>query len=71
MSAAHESGPAPRPRLARLFVRSWEYRFPRVLWGLRLCGGLILEVAGLGAGGGVRVGVRSGHRHVLRMARPG
>jgi hypothetical protein len=47
MSTAHDSGPAPRPLFARLFVRSWEYRFPRVMWGLRFCGGPILVAVGL------------------------
>jgi hypothetical protein len=42
MHATNENAPPPRSLLTKILVRSWEYRFPRLLWGLRFAGGLIL-----------------------------
>jgi hypothetical protein len=42
MHATTENVPPPRSLLTKLFVRSWEYRYPRLLWGARLAGGLVL-----------------------------
>ncbi|MGD0706696.1 MAG: hypothetical protein ABSA02_43315 [Trebonia sp.] len=41
MHATNENPPRPRSLLAKIFVRSWEYRHRRLLWGARLAGGFI------------------------------
>jgi hypothetical protein len=39
--ATNENAPPPRSLLAKLFVRSWEYRYPRLLWGGRIAAGAL------------------------------
>jgi hypothetical protein len=42
MNGTSKNPPAGRSLFARLIVRSWEYRHPRLLWRLRFGGGLVL-----------------------------
>jgi hypothetical protein len=46
MHATNENVPPRRPFLVKLLVRSWEYRYRRLFWGLRCAGAVVL--AGLG-----------------------
>jgi hypothetical protein len=39
--AANENAPRPRSLLMKLFVRSWEFRYPRLLWGGRIAAGVV------------------------------
>lgn len=41
MHATNENAPPPRSLLTKLFVRSWEYRHPRLLWGGRIAAGVL------------------------------
>ena len=47
MYATNENAPSPRSLLTKIFVRSWEYRFPRLLWGARFAGALVLVGLGI------------------------
>jgi hypothetical protein len=46
MHATNENVPPQRPFLVKLLVRSWEYRYRRLFWGLRCAGGVVM--VGLG-----------------------
>lgn len=41
MHATNENAPPPRSLPMRLFVRSWEYRHRRFLWGGRIAAGIV------------------------------
>lgn len=47
MHATNENAPPPRSLPRKLFIRSWEYRHRRLLWGLRFAGGLVLLGLGI------------------------
>jgi len=47
MHATNENGPPPRSLFEKLFVRSWEYRYRRLLWGFRVGSGLVLLGLGM------------------------
>jgi hypothetical protein len=42
MHATNENVPPQRPFLVKLLVRSWEYRYRRLFWGLRCAGGVVM-----------------------------
>jgi hypothetical protein len=42
MQATNENAPPPRSLLEKVLLRSWEYRYPRLLWRLRFAGSLVL-----------------------------
>jgi hypothetical protein len=47
MHATNKNARPPRSLLTKIFVRSWEYRFPLLLWRLRFAGGLVLTAYGI------------------------
>ncbi len=42
-----EIAPPPRSLFTKLLLRSWEYRYRRLLWGARFAGGLVLFGLGM------------------------
>jgi hypothetical protein len=40
--ATNENSPPPRSLSEKILLRRWEYRYPRLLWGLRFSGGVVL-----------------------------
>jgi hypothetical protein len=47
MDATNENAPPPRSLLTKILIRSWEYRFPRLIWGLRAAGSVVLLALGI------------------------
>jgi len=47
MHATNDKAPPPRSLLMKLFVRSWEYRYPRLLWGGRIAAGVLCTGFGI------------------------
>ena len=47
MDATNKNAPPPRSLLQKILIRSWEYRYPRLFWGLRCGGGVVLLALGL------------------------
>ena len=47
MDATNKNAPPPRSLLQKILIRSWEYRYPRLFWGLRCAGGVVLLALGL------------------------